>query len=1799
MSELLKLINSHVRHDILNDLTTIRSILEVYQDTKNDELLENALKKIDGSAEFLKEMKKVESMVSEGNLKPLNLSDALKSIQDKYEGYVNLNVQGDCTIIADDSVSSVFDNLIRNSITHGNADNVDIEITDKGEICQVEVADNGKGIPEDIKDSVFEKEVSTNGTGLGLYIVKKTVERYGGSIHLKDRQQGAKFVLLFNTPTTTQKQESRNSGISVLGEIGWGTHICHFYQTKDDLLEVLIPYFKAGLENNEYCIWVTSEFPKEEAQKLIKKRLTHNIEVISYEEWYNTDDTQQLIDSWAEKLNQSLAEGYDGLRVTGDAARLDNLKNFINYEEEIHRTIDDKVMIALCSYPFDRLKTSEIADLTSRHHYTLVVREGEWELIENFEHKKAQKVLQRVEEKYKALVENANEGIVVVQDEKIVYVNSRAMEVSGYSQEEMMFTPFSEFIHPDDREMVFNRYKERVSDVGTDSYQFRFIDKTGDIRWAEVKVASVEWDGKPATLNLLTDITAQKEAEEKLQELKTSYQELFDKSGDAIFIHDPDTAEILDVNQRMCELYDYSREEALNLKVGDLSAGEPYTNERAKEWVQKARTEGPQTFEWQGMKKDGTIFWEEVTLKKAIIGDTERILASVRDITERKQSEESLKGAWKKARESEKLYSTLVEKVNDMVFMLDSKGNVTFFNSYVKEHYSLNDDQAEKILGTHISFFWCDKSLNEVQNAVDKVIGERKEISIDCICEDRDYLLKITPLINSNELTGMVAVARDFSEHKQVEEALRQREKTLEDIVEGTPVPKFVVDNDHKVTYWNRACENLSGVNTEEVIGTTKQWYPWYHEERPTMADLIIDGNEEDLVQYYGGKQLRTSIIEGAYEAIDYFPHLGEDGKWLYFTACPLKDEEDRITGAIETIQDITEQKRAEENLKESEEKYRTYVDNSPVAIFVANAKGEYIDVNNAACEMLGYTKSEILNMSIPDLDKTEGVPLEDFEQLKSTGKYRNERKLQRKDGSLVDVDLNAVFLENGNFMAFCSDITEKRMAQKRLKESEARYRNLFNHSNYAILIHDLEGKIIDANQKSLELTGYSKSEMLALNVMDLAPLESTEDVEQKFNKISRDGYVNFEVDYLTKDSEVRYVEVSASTFESGGKTLVQSLVRDITDKKKYEQALKESEERYRQLVDSVTDIPYTMDVEGVITYLGPQVENYGYKVQEIVGRDFTEIIHPEDVEQVMYNLQWSLETGEEPPSEFRVHTPAMGVRWFEERGRLIKGGEGEIKRISGILRDVTEKRQAEEHVEHLNSLLMAIRNINQLIVQEQDLEKLMNESCRLLLEIRGYLGCSIALVNKDNSIVPVAGVGAGAEEPQFLGYVDASIEGEGVPECVKAVIETGELYIVYNKVCKSCAYREHVQGSCCSLVIPMKESSQIVGLFFVTLEKGVEISEDELSLLQEVIDDLVFARSKFKAEERLKESEERYRATFEHTGTAMIVIGEDTTIDMINKECEKLSGYKKEEIEGKKSWKDFVHPDDLERMLGYHSNRRKEDGMPNRYEFRLIDRKGNVRNVFITIDMIPGTKKSIASLLDVTHLRRLNRLLRVISETNEVVARIKKPEIVLDAVCRNLKLLYEDIFACVIRDGQPVPIKSEGVSTEAIKNVINKCPSVHRAMEGEAKEIPTDSELCQRCTEKTHKYAFSVPLTHKKQQGIITIHSNSDFSNEEATLLQKLASNIAFALSAYEVEQDKVTAMEQLAKNLSQFDMAADRLRNPLAVIMSALEIKERYGKEEILEVIQEQTERIKEELDELRKEESTTYELFEKSKP
>jgi two-component system sensor histidine kinase/response regulator len=172
----------------------------------------------------------------------------------------------------------------------------------------------------------------------------------------------------------------------------------------------------------------------------------------------------------------------------------------------------------------------------------------------------------------------------------------------------------------------------------------------------------------------------------------------------------------------------------------------------------------------------------------------------------------------------------------------------------------------------------------------------------------------------SGDITLVAENIRDISKRKQAEAAVLDNEQKLKAVVNGSPIPLFVIDREHRVSYWNRALEAMTGITASEMIGTNNHCQALYKGDRPTLADLVLDGDSVTIAEYYDGQFRRSNLVEDAYEATGFFPNLGVDGKWLCFTVARLYGIEGEIIGALETLQDITERKQAEEELHKAKE---------------------------------------------------------------------------------------------------------------------------------------------------------------------------------------------------------------------------------------------------------------------------------------------------------------------------------------------------------------------------------------------------------------------------------------------------------------------------------------------------------------------------------------------------------------------------------------------------------------------------------------------------------------------------------------------------------------------------------------------------------------------------------------------------------------------------------------------------------------------------------------------------------------
>jgi PAS domain S-box-containing protein len=251
------------------------------------------------------------------------------------------------------------------------------------------------------------------------------------------------------------------------------------------------------------------------------------------------------------------------------------------------------------------------------------------------------------------------------------------------------------------------------------------------------------------------------------------------------------------------------------------------------------------------------------------------------------------------------------------------------------------------------------------------------------------------------------SLQRKVIRHSKREEALWRIQERLGQVIESIPIPIFVIDKDHIVTHYNQAMENLTGVTADEMIGTREPWKAFYSKARPTMADFILDGApDEELNRYYEGKYRRSPVKERAYEAEDFFPDIGDDGKWLFFTAAPLTDAEGNVFGALETLQDTTERRRAIQERLKTERQFRTLLDFAPYSILVYTIDGLVTYLNPAFTETFGWTLKELRGKQVPYVPEELEAETRQQQRKLLEGKviHRYETRRRTKDGTLLDV---------------------------------------------------------------------------------------------------------------------------------------------------------------------------------------------------------------------------------------------------------------------------------------------------------------------------------------------------------------------------------------------------------------------------------------------------------------------------------------------------------------------------------------------------------------------------------------------------------------------------------------------------------------------------------------------------------------------------------------------------------------------------------------------------------------------------
>jgi PAS domain S-box-containing protein len=428
-----------------------------------------------------------------------------------------------------------------------------------------------------------------------------------------------------------------------------------------------------------------------------------------------------------------------------------------------------------------------------------------------------------------------------------------------------------------------------------------------------------------------------------------------------------------------------------------------------------------------------------------------------------------------------------------------------------------------------------------------------------------------------------------------------------------------------------------------------------------------------------------------------------------------------------------------------------------------------------------------------------------------------------------------------------------------------------------------------------------------------------------------------------------------------------------MTNQEHSEESLQESEERYRSIIEDQTELICRFLPDYTLTFVNTAYcRFFKRKKEDLIGYNFMSLIPEGDRQKVVDQIA-SL-SKERPVSthEHQIFLPDGEIGFQQWTNRTIFDEKGHVQEFQAVGRDITDRKRVEEALKRTNDDLerlvenrtIRLSKKNRQLLKEIEERKKTEEALRASEEkyrsVVDYIGIGISLISPAMEILTLNN-----QMKEWFPDIDVSKK----PLCYK----------VFNNppretVCSYCPTIKTLQdGEVHESITETPAGNEI--RHYRVISSPIKDKKGRILSAIEMVDDIT---EWMKVQEKLQESEAKYRTIFETTGTAMMIIEEDNTVSLVNAEFEKQSGFSKEGIEGRKRWTEFIYKDDLELMRRYRLLRMMSpESAPRNFELRFVDSEGHIRDVFATVSSIPGTKKSVASLLDVTEPKRAEAALR------------------------------------------------------------------------------------------------------------------------------------------------------------------------------------------------------------------------------
>jgi two-component system, sensor histidine kinase and response regulator len=537
---------------------------------------------------------------------------------------------------------------------------------------------------------------------------------------------------------------------------------------------------------------------------------------------------------------------------------------------------------------------------------------------------------------------------------------------------------------------------------------------------------------------------------------------------------------------------------------------------------------------------------------------------------------------------------------------------------------------------------------------------------------------------------AFVSMARDISERKRVEEALRQANARLDLAMRGSNLAIWEIS----MPDGNIQNGELTLTNVWESLGYDAPTAPT---DLPSLFALLFDPDEQARV----GRELEELFAGAALEYESEYRVRKKDGsiRWLLARGTVLRDPEGKPVRFIGTSADITDMKRAEEALRASERRFRVFVDHAADAFFLTDERGRILDANQSACESLGYTRDDLIGMT----------PFDFVSELNPTGLYARIRQLlagetiavenvhRRKDGTAFPVEVRSKAFWEGTqafFVGLARDISERKRLEEQVHLATARLELALRGSNIATWDIDMpDGDVANGHihyvnmweQLGYERSGFPKD--LETGIALIYPDDRAAHAEAIRRYLVGDSS-EFEVEIRVRhrDGSLRWMMFRGVAVRDAGGKPIRFLGTgiDVTDRKRADESLRESEERFRQLAANVQGV-FWLEEGGWqrLLYISPAYETvWGRTTQSFYEqpRSWIDTVHPDDRNLVLASLERQ-NRGEHTATEFRIARPDGSIRWVHCSAFPMRNQTGEVYRAAGLVEDITERRQIDEEL--------------------------------------------------------------------------------------------------------------------------------------------------------------------------------------------------------------------------------------------------------------------------------------------------------------------------------------------------------------------------------------------------------------------------------------------------------------------------------------------------------------------------------------